>query len=466
MKRFWLVLLSLGLVVAFSASAFAVDVKFSGYMYAGGLYMDKLAGTKSNAAGSVSSDSTSFYFQKMQLNTEFVAAPGVSLVTRANIMERVWGGNRTAATTGGTPSSQSDALSAATKSENQNIGFDYAYINYASPIGIFKVGYQNDSAFGTTFGDSSTPRGQINYSLPIGSFTVGAKIVKYQDSSYYNSNTTGATTTTDADKDKYSIYGVYTGKNLEAGLLGNYYNDASTRQTANYRGRYYSVTPYAKAIFGPVALQAEVNYAFGKYKQFENGTSDVDLSSLSAMVDALATFGPVYVGGTFAYSQGQGSDTTGTNVTKQNVSSATSTGADWNPCLIIANTDYFYWSGSTSYYGANGAAVSSSEPAGANNIWLFQVRGGVKPTDKLNIGASVTYASLDQKWNGTSYTDLDYSKDLGWEVDVTGSYKITNNLSYLLGFGYLFSGDYFKGLNKASESQNTYLVINKLTFTF
>ena len=41
MKRFWLVLLSLGLVLAFSASAMAVDVKFSGSFYAAGMYLDK-----------------------------------------------------------------------------------------------------------------------------------------------------------------------------------------------------------------------------------------------------------------------------------------------------------------------------------------------------------------------------------------------------------------------------------------
>ena len=41
MKRFWLVLLSLGLVMAFSVSAFAVDVKVSGEYYVAGLYLDK-----------------------------------------------------------------------------------------------------------------------------------------------------------------------------------------------------------------------------------------------------------------------------------------------------------------------------------------------------------------------------------------------------------------------------------------
>ena len=43
MKRFWLILLSLGLIVAFSTSAMAVDVKFSGEYYAAGLYMDKVS---------------------------------------------------------------------------------------------------------------------------------------------------------------------------------------------------------------------------------------------------------------------------------------------------------------------------------------------------------------------------------------------------------------------------------------
>ena len=41
MKKFWLILLSLGLIMAFSASAFAVDVKVSGEFDVGGLYLNK-----------------------------------------------------------------------------------------------------------------------------------------------------------------------------------------------------------------------------------------------------------------------------------------------------------------------------------------------------------------------------------------------------------------------------------------
>jgi hypothetical protein len=52
-------------------------------------------------------------------------------------------------------------------------------------------------------------------------------------------------------------------------------------------------------------------------------------------------------------------------------------------------------------------------------------------------------------------------------VDVTGIYKITNNLSYMLGAGYLFTGKWFHGRTIANQPiDNDFLVINKLTLTF
>ena len=54
----------------------------------------------------------------------------------------------------------------------------------------------------------------------------------------------------------------------------------------------------------------------------------------------------------------------------------------------------------------------------------------------------------------------------GKEVDVAGTYKITNNLSYMLGFGYPFTGDYFKGTSGTNKVDDDYLLINKLTLTF
>jgi len=59
-------------------------------------------------------------------------------------------------------------------------------------------------------------------------------------------------------------------------------------------------------------------------------------------------------------------------------------------------------------------------------------------------------------------------KSYGWELDVTGTYKITNNLSYMLGVGYWWVGDYYRatGTQSSAPLRDEYMVINKLTLTF
>ena len=78
MRKFWLVFLSLGLIMAFSASAFAVDVKVSGDFYVAGLYLNK-----TNLTSDVEPNpSTAFYYQRLRVRADFVVSPGLTLVTR------------------------------------------------------------------------------------------------------------------------------------------------------------------------------------------------------------------------------------------------------------------------------------------------------------------------------------------------------------------------------------------------
>lgn len=441
MKRFWLVLLSLGLVAAFQASAFAVDVKFSGSYFAAGAYVDKLNVVENQTH---SDQSTALYFQKLQLTTEFVVSPGLSLVTRANIMERVWGATRSGT---GTPTLLEATRSAATRAENENIGLDYAYINYNSPIGIWMIGYQNDHYFGTTFGDSSTPAGRITYILPVGNFKILAAIVKVVENSYSAVNT--ASTQTDGDFSEYGVAGIYTGKNWEAGLLYLYYNNNATRSTENYKNKFQTLQPYAKAKFGPVAVQAEINYYFGKNEYEAAGSTDQDISSFNAFFDVLGTFGQFYIGGTFAYVQGDDDP----NDDKVHSIDNGGGGRDWKPNLILWNEDYSYW--------IDAGATAANKYHEMTNGFLYQLRSGVKPTNKLDVGFSVAYARADKNTVANQV-----SKDIGWEIDLTGTYKITDNLSYMLGVGYLIPGDSYKGANSSAELDNTYMVLNKLTLTF
>jgi hypothetical protein len=473
MKKFWLVLLSLGLIMAFSASAFAVDVKFSGEYDIAGLYLNKIAVDNGfeGWVGDVGSHnpSTDFYYQRLRIGTDFIVAPCLKLVTQFDAMDRIWGGARG----GNFPAGASDNTggTGGTREESENFVMNLAYVEYISPIGLFRVGYQKDWCWGTVWGDRSNgmPAGQILYMVPVGLFTIAANYAK--EASNRASAVTTSSVVTDNDFDSYRIAAVYgLGKKIEAGGLLMFNRNAVDKDLApgyaNLVDLWYLI-PYFKAQLGPVALQGELAWGFGNVKMEDNILGyDMTIDTLSVFLDATANLGMVYVGGSFAYVSGQDPNQT----SKIQTGLGNTGGLDWNPCLILFNTELDYWAGNI---GGHSGSVVNGEMA---NAWFFQGRVGVKPIPQLDTMLSVSYATVDKKtvpyddWyaptTGSSY---------GVEVDVTGTYKITNNLSYMLGVGYLFTGDYFKGTNQSpyvpsslgsAKVQDEFIVINKLTLSF
>jgi hypothetical protein len=501
MKRFWLVLLSLGLVMAFSVSAFAVDVKVSGEFYAAGMYLNKTSvadpltvnvgapftgnyGPYPHAA-QLSNPSTAFFFQRLRVGTDFIVSPSLKLVTRFDAMERIWGGARSSSGT-------SDIYSSGTRAESENIAFDLCYIDYTSPIGKFIVGYYKDYNWGTIFGNkygtNGKSNGQIAYVVPVApNFYLSANYVKEND---YSASAVTSASTTDQDYDSWRIAGTYKGKDLEAGLLFLWERDARQKAAGlpaynmtAYLGNQYAVTPYVKAKIGPVDIQAEFAYGFGDAVKFENdytGMADIKLGSISAFLDATANFGIFNVGGSFAYLSG---DDPGTKdkLEGSGLLAVNTGGLDWNPCLILFNNDINYWAGGITGNGYWPANSVSSVGGPMTNAWFFQGRVGVKPTPQWDVLLSVSYAMADKK--PAFYTSvapgLTYEQGTGGtygtEVDLTATYKVTNNLSYMLGAGYLFTGDYFKGVDQVTYSMfggtqpkvvDNFIVINKLTLNF
>jgi hypothetical protein len=449
MKRFWLVLLTLGLVMAFSASVFAADVKFSGSFYAAGMYLDNT----SLMGNGLDKPSTAFYYQRMRIQAEFIATPALKLITRFDAMERMWGQTRSAAGT-------VDPTSYGDRSENENIAFDYAYIWYASKIGIWQVGVLSDNVWGTTFGNNDEPEGQIHWMLVKMPFIAGVKVAKLADNSSSVVTAVPWGTQADVDADKYLAYGIYKAKDWEVGLLGYYVRNAALRAfPAAPNGQFlqtvYGLIPYAKAKIGPVAIEAEAQYQWGKARDWEDGIAidDVKISSWYAYVDALADFGMFYVGGTAAWVSG---DDDPTDTTAKGTLDA---GRDWNPLLILFNYDRTYWGGGLA--GWDGTDADNA----MTNALFGMVRAGVRPVKDLDIMVAVAYAEADKKIN-RAYTAATASDDYGWEVDVTATYKITNNLSYMLGVGYLFTGDYYEGSAAGQDTQDNFIVLNKLTLTF
>ena len=454
MKRFWLVLLTLGLVMAFSTSVFAADVKFTGSYYVAGMYMDSTT-LRGNGQDK---PSTAFYYQRMRIQAEFIATPALKLVTRFDAMERMWGHVRSA------PAAVADIDSYGTREENENIAFDYAYIWYASKIGIWQVGVMEDSAWGTVFGDNSEPEGKITYTFIKMPFVAGLQIVKFNE---FSDNAVNASIYSDRDVDKYQGFFIYNWKGGQAGLLCIFINNRSLKPNfwptpSTYAQKIYGALPFVKAKFGPVAVEAEAWYMGGEAVKWEDDapiiplvtTQDTDLSAWSVYVNAVADFNMFYFGGTFAYMSGDDPDT----ADKVEGGPGTATGGrDWNPCLIMFNWDRNYWQGALNGYGV------TSDAGVMSNAYFFQLKAGARPISDLDLAMSVSYAKADKLPTGY------FEKDYGWEVDVTATYKITNNLSYMLGAGYLFTGDYYKAgvvPPALNDIEDNFIVLNKLTLTF
>lgn len=443
MKRHVIVLWGLMILLVFGSQALAMDLKVSGEFAAGGLYLDR---TSVRDGFGTEGPSTAFYFQRLRLKTDLVVAPGLTLITRLDAMERSWGSSRS------TPSRTLDTLSAGSRAENENIAFDWIYLTYASPIGLWRVGYMNDGAWGTVFMDTSTPRGKIAWVYNTKQWMFTLQIAKMAERNY--SRTAPTVAGSDLDGDKYCGAFKYKWQTGEAGILIGLGRDAGNRPAApGYRSLYNNFMPYTKFKAGPVSVQAELIYFVGKLRDYEDGViaSDVKLSSLSGWVDATADLDRFYAGGTVAYVSGDDPATT----RAEGDAMRNNGGRDWSPCLIMWNEDLSYWAGDVN--GFNNARQSSP----LYNAWFFQARGGIRPIEQLDIMASVSYAHTDKKPT-TAWLYGDY----GWEADLTATYKLAANLSYMVGIGYLFTGDYYKGESPANAISDNYLVLNKLTLTF
>jgi hypothetical protein len=459
MKKLWIVLLSVALIMAFTMPVCAADVKFSGYYVAQGYYENNRALLKDNGM------SFSNTWQRLRVQTDFKVQEGLSLTTRFDALEKIWGAARNAGngitstypysfSTGGTPNS-----------ETENIKFSLAYVSANLWGGLLRVGYQQQGQFGTTFADygdyAQGPR--IRYDYVTGPWTFIALYDKTEGSQYYSSlgpagNVGNSLYQVDQSGDAYVLAFVYTWGKGNGGLLLKYLNDSSTAGSnpnpvtdAGYKRQWYVFDPYVKAQFGPVYVEGEVVYLAGKTRKYETGGNGTDRTKdgLAAYVSATVDFAPLYAGLNLVFVAGDDVNTSDKDEAGFPGSS------DFNPMLMLWNYDLARWNGNM------GPNLGQPMGSGITNAQVAQVFVGVKPMPKLDIKASYAIAQADK--DGVVGQ---ISKNYGSELDLTATYKIYDNLSYMVGFAYLWAGDYFKGSSATTAVDNDYLVTHKLTLTF
>ena len=493
MKKFLIVLLSLGLIAAFSMTASAADVKFSGSYYVVGVYdnNDSLRDTSNT-------NSRAFFYQRVRLQPVFQIAEGLTFTARMDALEKQWG--QTNWKGGFEDVTLSRKLTSVTadppRGIQESFEFERGYVTFQTAIGQFQVGYQAANTWGTAFADSGTTRPRIFYMTAVGPLTLLAIYEKwFETDSASNTGFVGPVATTykgkaAADNNVYFLAGIYGFPGGSAGLLYVFGDIASSRigtaatpTDMGYRTKMHVLAPMVKATFGPVYVESEVLYTFGKAAEFDAGGQDVDFNGWAAYLMAKTNLGPAYVGAQVGWSAGDN------NAADNKDSTGLGGGSDWNPALILLNDDLNTWASGTLATGNWKQHVSRVLPAGTTfvsisgppandkkNTMIYNIFAGFNPMPKLNVEASLTVAAVDKKdvvlttktaGVETKRSASFDSKNLGTEFDLKATYKLYDNLSYMVGAGYLWTGDYFKGpAGSGIQVDNDYMLMNKLTLSF
>jgi len=524
MRKFWLLLLSIGLIMAFAMPAAAVDVKFSGSYYAQGWYIDNPSvldkGERPGAASWANNSrrsSYAFYSQRFRLATEFQVVEGLKLVTRFDALEKIWGDQAWAGGTGETQSrvnSWAGGAGAATKIQ-ENLEFERVYLDFNVPFGKFQVGYMDYLLWGTSFLNTTLTASGIRYLYNQGPWQAVAAIEKRAEyltpaGGKLGANGTSATTGgsgyigqgSDADRDVYDLGAIYKMKAGEAGLLYQYIRNSQfkTQYTNGYLSQLSGFYPYAKLTFGKLFFEGEFMYGFGDLRSYEvngattnanqptaganlNKAQNVGVTALGAYAHAKYDLKPAYVGAKFVYISGD--DNSNSDKATGSILQSLQMNRSFFPTLILWNDDYQNTVGNIPGNIPAGA-TGANRRTGQNyyirqemdNVWFYQVYAGVKPTPKIDVTAALSIASADKKpksdvgavgspgyYSGANVTEF-VSAQYGTELDLTASYKIYDNLTYMIGAGYLWTGDYFKGYDNTAVVSNNYLLTHKLTLSF
>ena len=460
MKKLLVVLLSLGLILAFSMTASAAtSMKFSGGWYVVGAY-------HSNPTLSDTEDtySRAYFYTRTRLQPVFQVAEGLTFTVRMDALEKQWGQTDWRGGTDDKSNSRRQVPVVATPAAQspktqENFEFERAFVSFMTAAGQIDVGYQSTGKWATDFGDDENTRPRIILRSAVGPMRFLLGYDKYYDSD--TSQRPGYAHEVSKDANNYFAGFVYNFTGGDTGILLRYFDDRSNSAAplaTAYDTKIWAAAPYFKGTFGPVYVEGEFIYIGGKAAEFKNPTTvvqDKDKEGYGGWLYAKAKFGSMYAGGSILYSSGDD----GTDRTKDKTGPES---PDLNIGLILGRDELQTWensNGPTGGLGANGNGQVPLTNGAKSNMLMGSLFFGINPDPKTNIEFMVVGAQRDK-------TPVNIDKNLGIEVDLTASYKIYDNLTYMIGAGWLGSGDYFVGNMPGGQRGNDYLLLNKLTLSF
>ncbi|MDY6791471.1 MAG: hypothetical protein SWH54_09405 [Thermodesulfobacteriota bacterium] len=497
MKKMIMTALAVSFVFIVAMPAMALEFEVDGHYYTEGLYHEHpdLRDNHQN----------DYLTMELRLKPVFKFSDNLSLITRFDALATNWGNaDADNATVTGVQlfnSAGGPAGTSVVDSEeyDDNIDWDWAYLQFKTGIGMFLVGRQNGNVWGTDFIDSAGPRDRVTWIVPINNLYLAGV---YEKNAEYDSDDVNEGS---SDNDKYYLTATYKGEGFKAGLLYGYYkyrtfqdmaqasDTAAATQLANNAGydlgsymaalqagsppdggalygqilgagidtnnlstceaTAHILIPYFEGKFGPVGIQGELAYATADadYDIINSaGTDSKDATLMAYNLEGTYDVGPLTFQAGYALSSGDA------DYTDDDVESFgyIEPGYDWAKTLIL----YSDIAGLEETLGGLGNPVGGGKASwDGYQVYYFGVDYNV--LDNLSLGAIVAKSKADDVTAG-------WDDDHGLEYDLTLNWKIFDNLTYTATYAALDAGDYWEMGNPATDVEDTFVLYHKLELLF
>jgi hypothetical protein len=452
MKKGLIIIAAALFVAAMVLPAMAVDMSLSGFYRVRGFYQsnaDQGAVTPWDAGsgpGGAYADPEAWWDHHLQLNPVFKIADNLKLVTRVSAFNnQMWGSARTSGAIADgdfTPPTFNGA-------DADNIRFNRAYIEWATPKGTLKIGRMaGQYTFFLPFGNTELDADRIVYVSPAYS---GFNVVLGHEKRQELSATT-APNAADTDEDRYFAILQYACPGLYIAYAPDWYRNrtTATAQDDKYNHNFcLKLNDPTNTYF----FEGELQLRKGEVDN-DTGT-DYDYDGLGYYAAVGMKKGPLTVALATAFCSGDDSST------DSDYKQGTPFGLDFQP-LYIATGPYsnITTSQTGSYGGAMTNVTLSGLPAGSNTgakAYVLSADYQVDPQLALHGALGLAYA--DKTASGVD-------DEFGKEFNLGMKYQIMNNLAYELHFGYLWTGDFFKAGANNYRTDDIYQIDHSLTLSF
>lgn len=445
MKKSLIVLLSVMVVLAFAASAFALhQVKAGEYtpgLVKAGKSQIELGGeirirgnhSKNTDFVSDTEDTSQSYDQRVRLRT------------KANVTDKTMGVVELEAKAG---SSSSYAWGGGSESKREALYIRQAYISHQfGTIGGIKAGHMlfalgNRLFFDhTNYGDD----GIIGW-VAAGPGEVSLVNLKIAEGDAKDNRTA---TPKDFNMDDYDAYVLAVEMPINAVNVSADITYLRDRDTTDYdKGlKFFNIGARADADLKVVKVKGDIEVQRGKLAEDTAG-DDVKFKGFAAMVGVEANVGPATIRGGAAYGTGTDEDDDADEVKEFQT--------------LLTDTQYstFIYD-----YTVQGASSTAGLNQGLANTTYITVGASVKPIADLKVSLDAYYLRASKE---VENEQGDKTKKLGYEVDGKIEYQVASNLVYYIEAGMLFAGEAYDQVVDGDDenADNPYRVRHGLLLSF